>query len=135
VEDTHWGISTLNARKRIARRGCFNAEAAARGRAEKYAKWPEAVKHVSMNHGGPVFEGYRALVLPDGRRLRIDWRSRKGVGFWVTARRRGVYFGRTLAEATLRLAEDLLQECPDLPPSSAGTTRAQKLDDGGIGER
>ena len=118
MEDTHSGISTPSVCKRIAGMKGSGAEALARARQEKrrrYARWPEEVRVVSMNRGGPVFKGYRALVLPDGRRLRIDWRSRKGVGFWVTARRRGVYFGRTLAEATLRLAEDLLQECPDLP--------------------
>ncbi|MGO9605659.1 MAG: hypothetical protein ACLQAT_20115 [Candidatus Binataceae bacterium] len=105
MENLASGVSTPNARKGSAGRRQFDAQAVAKGRAEKYAKWPAEVKHVTMNQGGPVFEGYRALVLTNGTRLRIDWRSKKGVGFWVTAKDYPVYFGKTLHYATLRLAE------------------------------
>lgn len=85
-----------------------SAQVRARAKALAYAKWPDAVKVVTMNVGGPVFKGYRALVLP-GKRLRMDWRSRKGVGFWTTARGCRVHFGTSLADATLKLAAEVMQ--------------------------
>lgn len=76
------------------------AKAAAR------AKWPKEVKNVTMNRGGPVFEGYRQLVV-DGKRFRLSWRSRKGLGFWATTTNHPVFFGKTLTEASIALAEAL----------------------------
>jgi hypothetical protein len=84
-----------------------SAQVRARAKAAAYAKWPEAVKVVTMNAGGPVFKGYRALVLP-GKRLRMDWRSRKGVGFWATAKGCRVHFGASLTDATLKLAAEVM---------------------------
>ena len=57
-----------------------SAQVRARAKALAYAKWPDAVKVVTMNVGGPVFKGYRALVLP-GKRLRMDWRFARASGF------------------------------------------------------
>ena len=79
-------------------------------RAASRAKWPPEVAHVNQNNNRgvkpfvTVFEGNRALVLPD-RRLPFEWRSLTSVGFWVTARDAPVFFGKTLPEATLKLAE------------------------------
>ena len=89
--------------------GLTSAQVRARAKALAYAKWPDAVKVVTMNVGGPVFKGYRALILPTGERLRMDWRSRKGVGFWATAKGCLVHFGTSLADATLKLAAEVTQ--------------------------
>jgi hypothetical protein len=85
-----------------------SAQVRARAKALAYAKWPDAVKVVTMNVGGPVFKGYRALILA-GKRVRMDWRSRKGVGFWATAKGCRVRFGTSLADATLRLAAEVMR--------------------------
>lgn len=81
--------------------GVGNGKLAARaaGRRTAHMKWPIQVR--TMKKG--VMQGYRQLVLPD-RRFRFFWRSLKGRGFWVTAKDFPVFEGRTLAEATLRLA-------------------------------
>jgi len=57
-----------------------------------------------MNQGGQVFEGSWVLVLTNGWRVPISWRSRKGAGCWITAKGHGVFFGKTLKEVTLALA-------------------------------
>lgn len=72
------------------------------GRAEKHAKWPDIVKFKKAD----VFEGYRQMVLPH-RRFRYFWRSKKGMGFWVTAKGMAVFQGRTLREATIRMVASL----------------------------
>lgn len=77
------------------------------GRKAQYAKWPREVKNVTASEGGRVFEGRRALVLSNGQRVPMVWRSKKKVGFWATCKGHQVYFGKTLAEATLRLVEGL----------------------------
>jgi hypothetical protein len=64
------------------------------------AKWPVEVRTIKKG----VMEGYRQMVFQDGRRFRFYWRSLKGVGFWVTAKGAPVFGGKTLPEATLKLA-------------------------------
>lgn len=101
------GAPTRISFKGTQARGIAEAEVRRQGRLKQTAKWPREVKTLTANHGGLVFEGRRALVLTDGRRIPIVWRSKKKVGFWVTCRDQRVYFGKTLAEATLRLAQVL----------------------------
>lgn len=91
---------------------------AKQGQREKYAKWPSEVRTLSANSGGDVFEGSRALVLSDGRRVPIYWRSKKGRGFWVGCKDYPLYFGPTLHDATLRLTQILESRALDSKASN-----------------
>jgi hypothetical protein len=66
------------------------------------AKWPPEVRTKKKD----VFEGYRQMVLP-GRRFRYTWRSLKGKGFWLTASKMPVFYGKTLREATVAMLRSL----------------------------
>jgi hypothetical protein len=125
MQDAGEALSVCSARTGTQGNGVSRAAALAKARAEWRAKWPAEVRHVNQNNNRPVkagatvFEGYRALVLPD-RRVRFEWRSLAGVGFWVTAKDAPVFTGKTLPEATLKFAEWAMERGSSYAPAQSG---------------
>ena len=92
----------------VSRASLRTKRAAARlaGRVATREKWPIEVREMKKG----VMQGYRHLVEPS---IRLSWRSLKGKGFWLTAKGMGMFYGRTLREATLNMMRSLpeYQDC------------------------